>query len=146
MSRKRALSVSEAKLLLDVEETSSDDDVNDPDFMPSDNDHSETDDEFIDLNAAQDLTAALEEMTVHETENPDEAAEEPSRFSTPTWRDYGEFHRSDITHTGHEGLLLNLNGRFWADGKFFIFVRGTQSVKKFIKSFRLFISKAVSKI
>ena len=108
MSRKRALSVSEAKLLLDVEETSSDDDVNDPDFMPSDNDHSETDDEFIDLNAAQDLTAALEEMTVHETENPDEAAEEPSRFSTPNWRDYGEFHRSDITYTGHEGLLLNL--------------------------------------
>ena len=89
MSRKRALSVSEAKLLLDVEETSSDDDVNDPDFMPSDNDDSETDDEFIDLNAAQDLTAALEEMTVHETENPDEAAEEPSRFST--WRDYGNF-------------------------------------------------------
>ena len=84
MSRKRALSVSEAKLLLDVEKTSSDDDVNDPDFMPSDNDHSETDDEFIDLNAAQDLTAAPEEMTVHETENPDEAAEEPSRFSTPT--------------------------------------------------------------
>ena len=107
MSRKRALSVSEAKLLLDVEETSSDDDVNDPDFMPSDNDHSETDDEFIDLNAAQDLTAALEKMTVHETENPVEAAEEPSRFSTPTWRDYGEFHRSDITYTGHEGLLLN---------------------------------------
>ena len=63
MSKKRAISVSEAKLLLDVEETSSDDDVNDPDFMPSD-DHSETDDEFIDLNAAQHLRAALEEMTV----------------------------------------------------------------------------------